>query len=157
MQSMAQTPQHEWRNDSTLSNHHPSFPLQLKAVSISSNEGWEQTQSSWREYSRHALKYRWKGRENTGLFFCLQLASFTASATLWKSSSWQPLHPPAAIKGQSCHGILSPNSQKPCLRHSWVTCPKNPSCCCWSQGPSRETHLHLDIVMELLAGGRKGL
>lgn len=56
------------------------------------------------------------------------------------------------------HGTLSPNSQKPCLRDPWVTIPQKAFLCHnWRQGPSRETHLHLDVVMELLAGGSKGL
>lgn len=125
---------------------------------MSSNEGREQTRSLQREYSRHALKYSWKaGGENTGLFFCLQLAGFAASAAPWKSGSCQPPHPPATVRGQSCRGTLSPNSQKPCLRDPWATLPKKPLCRGGSRGPSRETHLHLDIVVELLAGGRKGL
>lgn len=129
---------------------------------MSSNEGWEQTQSLQREYSRHALKYSWKmggggAGGSTGLFFCLQLASFAASAAWWKSGSCQPPHPPTAVRGQSCRSIPFLNSQKLCPKDPWVTSPKKPLCRGGSQGPCWETHLHLDVVVELLAGGCKGL
>lgn len=50
-----------------------------------------------------------------------------------------------------------PEQPKACLREPWVTFPKKALCHGWSQGPSQETHLHLNVVMELLAGGCKGL
>jgi len=80
---------------------------------MSSSEGWEQTRSLQKEYSRHALEYSWKGGKNTELFFCRQLAGFAAKRRTVEERVLPATTSSCHRAGSKLLRTLALNSQKP--------------------------------------------